>query len=183
MQLQIKLFFLFFFVILVSEFVFAGELGVSPARLEFNLKNKETVCREVKVFSGVKSELKIDNYWSLENSRNIEDYLNSSEDYGLEIYIEDFRDFEDDKVNVCVRAKLEGIYYGVLLFSYPNRKVGVGVWMVVKSGNWQILSLNWLDIQKDSGILEIVLMEMVLINASILFLLFIYSRNKKYREV
>lgn len=123
-RLLIFLIFLFF----IKE-VCAGSLGVSPPSLEFDFTMSGQKCYSVEVYAD-NFPVVIEDYWSLQGSRDVKDYNLSSEEVGIIInYQNEIFVKEKKKTDICINVVNEGNYYGLLMFSSYRPNVGIGIWI------------------------------------------------------
>ncbi len=124
------LFFSLFNLIFLSSGV---EIGVSPPELSLKGDVSEIICGKLSFFySGETIILKINSFWaeSSMKSRDIRDYQKNSSYYNLEfISSESFSIAKDLSFPICIKAKEEGFYSGLIVLSVENKNVGVGTWL------------------------------------------------------
>jgi len=140
--------FILIFIIFLSSFVSAVELGVSPGRIEFFGE-----CENVTIFATGK--IIAEDKWSKINSNNLDDYNLNSRNAGVEIkYEKNFIVNGNKKIPVCIEG--EGEHFGVLLFRQEGSMAGVGSWLYVDINNKN-------EIRKEIFMLVPVTFELVLL--------------------
>lgn len=123
----------FLFIFSISG-VYALNMEISPANLDFDLDLGELVCKNVSVKSDYFGFIIGEDYWSNTASKDIGDYVFESPD-GLEIdYSKELQGLGESKV--CIYSENPGKYDGVLVYSLEDSRLGVGTWLNVSvSGN------------------------------------------------
>ena len=119
-------------LILISS-VYAIQLRISPAKIEFNLSVGEEVCNEINIFSDYNGDIIGNAKWSKVYSKNIKNYLLNAEELKLKVeFSERIRIDNSEKTQVCLTAEEPGEYYGALLYNTEKSPAGVGIWIFVK---------------------------------------------------
>ncbi len=139
LQLHLKLILFLFIGIFFISLTFALELGMSPPILNFKGEGGNEICREFKIFSNREGlSLRLDDKWTNKNSfsKDIKDYSYNREKFGIEMEYYSRVVVDREYVGeICIKAKNEGIYYGLLSVNSENGNVGLGSWMVVDVGD------------------------------------------------
>src|SRR3989344_893791 len=184
MQLQIKIIlgFVFFFSIFICSFVSGAEFGVYPSAFELNLNLSVTECHEVFIMSGFPGKLVVKDYWRKNGfSNKIDDYQLSGEEIGIDsFYFEDIIQKGENEIQVCFKAKNEGHYNGVLLFSVPEKRVGIGVWTKINvlGDELSLKKLIESNVVGDSNLILLLMFETGFLGFLTLFFLFIVIKKK-----
>ncbi len=147
-MLSFRLLFLFSFVILVSlSFINAQDLQISPTYINFIGSTGEKICNEVSVFPS--SNLVFSNLWSLNDTKQLKDYVFLNEKLGIRVY---YSGFEDNKTNICIASSRAGKFYGAFLFRDQNSSMGIGTWVSVLIGGENLINTEQNNIQNSAAL-------------------------------
>lgn len=129
LQLQHKINFIFIFsIFLLIPIVSSIDIGVSPANLNFVVSPNEVSCKKVILFSDKLVNFHTEDKWSLENTKDINNYSIDSKNLNLILTYPKEIDFKNKKnIQVCFKANYSGKYYGILIFKENNS--GIGIWI------------------------------------------------------
>jgi len=183
----IFLWLLFFEVIfLSSSHVSAIEFGLSPSEINFQGKEGEKICKDIKIFSTLdQMNIFVDDKWNIEADqiKNLDAYSTDSEELNIIISYEDeFLLNFDKEIKICLKSEEEGKYYGVLLFNAIGSSLSIGVWLNADiSKNIQSSKITGLSIKDLSNLNPInVFLPITLFNLiALLMLFFVYYKRKK----
>jgi hypothetical protein len=120
------------FLILIYFCGFVCSLGSSVDELVFKGKVGEEICNEFNVFS--KDTVYFQDKWAddFRDYKKFSEHNLSSNDLGLQVKYENSLVVGGKKkTKVCIKAKEEGFYSGLLLFTELEKNGGVGIWMEV----------------------------------------------------
>lgn len=145
-----KSFITLFVLLIFVNFSYAIELGISPPKIEFRGETNEKICNSVTLYvKDFKGYLVGEDRWKEgENSRDVNQYNLKSDDMNIKMDYNDKIEIKKTdtkkKINICITAEDEGVYYGVLLFNAENSFAGVGGWVVlnIKEGKEIVNEFN-----------------------------------------
>lgn len=134
-------YFLLVFSLLMAIFQFesaeAYSFGVSPPSVDLDFDSFGEKCVNFEIY-GRNSFINIRDYWSLKESKDIDDYL-LNEISGVKItYPEGVYVRDKESIEFCVEILEEGKYYGLILFSPENSNAEIGVWMTAIYGSSEL---------------------------------------------
>ncbi len=106
------------------------ELGLSPPSFNISFNQGDEYCDSFKVFSDRKTKVYIEDLWSDKNTRDLKDYVYSSEHFEINFEYENSL-IVDNRANgeYCILADNYGEYNGLLLVKDESLKAGVGMWI------------------------------------------------------
>jgi hypothetical protein len=125
-------FFIFMLVICCISLASSLELGLSPAKLRFDI-NGSLVCKKITLLSS-------DYHGKIEVSDNWKDFngeykLNSSQ-FGLSVFYPKEINFSDGKeVEICISSENKGNYSGIIMFKAASVEIGSLLSVFSRSSN------------------------------------------------
>ncbi|MEK6915803.1 MAG: hypothetical protein AABW89_04660 [Nanoarchaeota archaeon] len=120
-------------IILLNPYVSAFEFGIYPSELNFNGKQGEEICNNVKIFSSLnKINIALEDKWAINvnASKNLNEYLVGSD--SLKIVMGYERNFILDnkkEISICLKSKNYGKFKGVLFFQALDSSLNIGIWL------------------------------------------------------
>lgn len=125
---------LFFVFLVLLCFVSAYDLGVYPDEMNFDAEIGERVCKKAIIFSSENTSVEIEDYWSYQGERKVEEYYQKSEMKGIEISYPEKLIFKGKKeVKICITGNIAGRFNGLLMIRGEN--AGIGSWINVNIRN------------------------------------------------
>ncbi|GIU68464.1 MAG: hypothetical protein KatS3mg093_350 [Candidatus Parcubacteria bacterium] len=173
--------FLFVFIILKINFLNSIEIGISPEEISLYSYVGEKVCSNFSLIGEFNflGEIK----WSKEKSKELKDYVLSSEELGIKTYFP--KEIKKGNYEVCFVGNKKGSYYGVILYKAEGTNYGVGTWIELNlKDNESILSSTGFVIKEIKNLENInkILILNLFLNFLVLFFL-IYLSNKKRKKL
>jgi hypothetical protein len=125
-----KILFLFLFLFFISG---AYSTSVSPSSLVFKLPSGETSCKTIRIDSESSTVSVVDN-WA--ENKDVEwktaNFGTLAEEHSIQIEYDDLLENEENSVEVCLSANVDGEYHGVILLREEeegNAIMQIGVWV------------------------------------------------------
>lgn len=180
------LFILLFFIFLIS-FGSCLDLSISPPQINFNSLINEESCRQITISATKDSILIGEDRWAKEGiiERKFSLHTLSAKDLNLEVnYQKKFVSQNSNKLNICMKAKNQGFYHGLLLYKTQNSPAGVGIWInanITKSEVFSIQKLTSNITNSKINKVTVSLSLLPLLSLLLLLILLIKLRTKKMK--
>jgi hypothetical protein len=124
---------IFFFIVLFSTTSSALEFGATPSELKIVGNIDEESCESIRLFSsGDVANVFVSDFWSSEQSKNINDYtlypseVDLNSEYDTNVIVDSEGNFI-----FCVTPYTNQERYGVILFEIEDSNIVLGVWVDV----------------------------------------------------
>jgi len=177
MKVIFPIFILFLYISI--SFCSAVDFGISPGTIKLSEKPNEITCGNFTLIGEGNDIFNGDIKWSKENSRNINDYIITSEK--LKINSEIPSKIKAGTYQICISAERGGNYYGALMYKLNNSSYGIGTWIELKvegeNSIQNILSLTGNAIKK-TDLKKNIFIHPVLLIIILILLLRKLKRNK-----
>lgn len=120
-------------IILLNPYVYAFEFGISPSELNFQGKQGEEICNNVKIFSSLDEiNIALEDKWAVNvnASKNLNEYLMDSDDLDIVMdYEKDFILNKEREMSICLKSGDYGKFKGVLFFQALDSSLNIGIWL------------------------------------------------------
>lgn len=126
-----KLFFIFIFIFLITS-VSAFSIEASPDELFLETSINQKVCKNVAIQVSEESNIIITDRWATKeyNQKILTEHQFSKDDIGITLsHNQNILIRNNKSIEICLSAKKEGFYHGVLLIKGEDQPVGIGVWI------------------------------------------------------
>ena len=120
------------FLIFSIGFVSSATLSISPPQIDFIGNTNQQICRNISIKTNGTNKLLGETRWAKEDyfERKLSKHNLSSEDLNLEVYFEKKLMVENKKeTEICLKAKKEGNFHGLLLYRIEGKPVQIGIWI------------------------------------------------------
>lgn len=176
-------------VFLSNSYVSAFEFGVSPSELNFQGKEGEEICKNVKIFSSLDGiNIAIEDKWTTQkdSSKNLNEYLIDSNELKINMdYERDFLLNNEREIKICLKSKEAGEFKGVLLFQALDNSLNIGIWLNADiSKTNQASKITGFSIKDLDSLNSMnVFLPLTIFNLFLLFaLLFVHHKRKKDKK-
>ena len=111
-------------------------IGITPAKIEFNISKDETQCQKITLFTDEKVVFIGEDKWTAKkDSKDIREYTLNVKESEIEIkYPKSMILSEKEKFDICVTAKKSKTLQGVLVYK-TEKGAGVGTWIKINGKN------------------------------------------------
>jgi hypothetical protein len=123
-----KQFLIFFILVVLSiTFISASTIGISPPAIKISEAENQITCENFTLFGEENSLFTGEAKWSRENSRNINEYVLSSESLNINANFPE--KIRRGKYQICLSAEKKGDYFGALTYKMENSSYAIGTWI------------------------------------------------------
>ena len=176
-------------VFLSNSYVSAFEFGVSPSELNFQGKEGEEICKNVKIFSSLDGiNIAIEDKWTTQkdSSKNLNEYLMDSNELKINMnYERDFLLNNEREIKICLKSEIDGKFKVILFFQALDNSLNIGIWLNADiSKTNQASKITGFSIKDLDGFNPInIFLPLTSFNLFLLLaLLFVHYKRKKNRQ-
>lgn len=182
-----KIIFLFLLVLL-TNFCSALEIGITPAEINIDIYEGETICKNITLFSSTPLMFSGQDFWNKENTRNLADYASTKPaeitlNYTKRVLVD-----KNKTTTICISAKEQGKYSSALVYTTEQGSAAVGTWLNI-TANSKTNKTTFNNILTGSAIKEsssylnpssylFVLLLLVLFFLLVILLVILYKKEK-----